>query len=197
MSNLPTSINLLMPPSEKEVNKSVRRNKVDLTSVIVIFVFVIFGVVILVLDMVLKGKKTKLEDEQQVVINQINNKSEVERVQRLMNDKWISFKSVKNYTVTDYSEKILILSKYLDENCEVEGYTFANDYTYTFNGKCRNLDNLTAIVGGLEGEPLMAYAGIQSFSLADPSDSGLDDNVEEGEFLSFRIFGAFNLNEVE
>jgi len=197
MSNLPSSINLLMPPSDKEIKKTVRRSKIDLMSVVVIFVFVLCGVVILVFDMVLKSKKAKLIDEQNAVINQINNKSEVERSQRLINDKWISLKSVKNYTVTDYSEKILLLSKHLGENSVVDGFSFANDYTFTFNGQCKSLKDLILIIDGLENESLIENVGIQSISFADESDSELTNDSGWEKVLIFRVFGSFKLNEIE
>jgi preprotein translocase subunit YajC len=199
------SINLLLPPSKEEIQKVKIKSGVDLSSVIGIFIFVLFGLIVLIFSLYYNSKVKKYQEEKQNLINQITRYEDptdlegertsykVGTTQRLINDKWRAYKTIGRHTVTNFIDKIKLFESLIPSQCQVHGYNFANDNSYTFSGQCKDYEYILDLSDSVNTQDEHIKTGmISHVSKVD------EDEEEEIEYkYQFSINGSFVSKESE
>lgn len=197
------SINLLLPPSKEKVQKVKIKSGVDLSSVIGIFIFVLLSVIVLTFSLYYNREVKKFEEEKQNLINQITsyedpNDLEGERTsykvgttQRLINDKWIAYKTIGRHTVTNFIDKIKLFESLIPKQCQVHGYNFANDNTYTFTGQCEEYKYILDLSDSINNQKQSIKTGMIS-TLSKIDESEYEDSEATVIYkYQFNITGEF------
>lgn len=148
MDQLPRSINLLPPPTKEEEQKVELKGRVDVSSVVAIFVFVLLGLVILIINLYFKFELQKYENKKEDLITAISpqddstEKESTGYISRLILSKWSAYQTIIVYTTSDYQQKMVLLVDNVDTGCDVSSFDISNDKTFSFSGVCDNIDDV-------------------------------------------------------
>ncbi|MBN1374052.1 hypothetical protein JW962_01835 [Candidatus Dojkabacteria bacterium] len=192
---LDRSINLLLPPSAEEVRKVEVKSTINVSSVIVIFVIVFVGVIVLFFNLYFNIQITQAKKEKAKIEGLITNRKDTEYRQRLLNDKWISYTTVRELTISDYESKIRVLRAALPSACTVDGYSFSNDLAFSFQGTCNLYSEVLSVADSLADNDIISQVIVVKIGSSDSS-RGIDySNINISEY-AYRIEGYFSLSSV-